>query len=277
MPAQIEVSIDKAFDMQRSASVYPSIGRAYSRPSHFFSCSSTLVRTGKNYYDSLQALAEMIERGELPAGTRFMTQAEGLAIENSYKKQGKDPRKADEFRDYFAKNSGKVYLWEWTSTGLRVPKGWENGRVDTDGKYPRIVLEGDKEVGELQVPAGGGKVIVESDEVFGIPTEARDIAFPHEGYHSHWYFNAAPELDKVSGHYDVAVGRGSSWPRAEGERCLDVAADCGRSNAGSDDGFRPVVRGSVPEIEAFRLEKIGNASSLGCIFFIFWRKLELAT
>ena len=127
MPAQTEVSVDRAFDMQKAASVYPLIGKVYTRSSHSFSCSPTLVRTGKNYYDSLQVLAEMIERGELPADTRFMMQAEGLGIENSYKRQEKDPRKAEEFRDYFAKNRDKVYMWEWTSTGLRVPKSWENG------------------------------------------------------------------------------------------------------------------------------------------------------
>ena len=270
MPAQTEIALN-TFDAPRAASVYPSIGRAYTSPSHSFSCSPTLVRTGKNYYDSLQALAEMIERGELPADTRFMTQAEGLGIENSYKRQGRDPRKAEEFKDYFAKNRDKVYMWEWTSTGLRVPKGWEKGRVDNGtNKYPRIAIEtnirkaiellrggatwqdiGDslnKEVGELQVPSGGGKVIVESDEVFGIPTEARDIAFPHEGYHSHWHLNAAPELDRVSGQYDVAVGRRCVWHRDEGGRCLGVASSCGRSPAASVGGFRP-VRGSVPEID----------------------------
>ncbi|MFA4819369.1 MAG: hypothetical protein WC613_00245 [Candidatus Aenigmatarchaeota archaeon] len=272
MPTQAEVSIGRKFDVPKSASVYPLIGKAYTSPSHSFSCSPTLVRTDKNYYDSLQALAAMIERGELSADTRFMTQAEGLGIENSYKRQGKDPRKADEFRDYFAKNRDKVYLWEWTSTGLRVPKGWEKGRVDSDGKYPRIIIETDihkaiellrggaiwqdigdslnRAVGELRVPSGGGKVIVESDEVFGIPTEARDIAFPHEGYHSHWHFNAAPELDTASGQYDVAVLRGGYWRRDE--RCLNVDADYRRWDAGSADGFRP-VRGSVPEIDVFRL------------------------
>ena len=247
MPTQTEIALN-AFEAPRATSVYPSMGKAYLRHAHSFSASPRIVRTGKSYYDSQKVLAEMIERGELPADARFMTQAEGFDIENSYKARAKDPRKAPEFDDYFARNKDKTYLWEWTSNGLRVPKGWENGRIDTDGKYPRILLAGDKEGGEVKVPVGNGRVIVESDGVSGIPIETREIAWPHEGYHSHWHFNPSPSLDNVSCHYDVAVGRGGGWLRDEGGRCLVVDAGCGRSGAVSDDGFRP-VRGSVPEIE----------------------------
>ena len=154
--ATTSVNIDQKFDVQKAASVYQSIGKAHSIPSYSFSCSPTVIKTGKNYYDSLKILTEMIEQGELPPDSRFMTQTEGHAIERSYTQKGKDPRKADEFKDYFAKNKDKVHMWEWTSTGLRVPKGWKNGKIDTDTeKYPRIVLIGDKEVGELQVPKIG--------------------------------------------------------------------------------------------------------------------------
>ena len=247
MPTQTEIALN-AFEAPRATSVYPSMGKAYLRHAHSFSASPRLVRTGKRYYDSQKVLAEMIERGELPADARFMTQAEGLDIENSYKARAEDPRKAPEFDDYFGRNKDKSYLCELTLTGLRVPKGWENGRVDTDGKYPRILLTGNKEDGEVGVPVGNGRVIVESDGVSGIPIETREIVWPHEGYHSHWHFNATPSLDKISGHYDVAVGRGGYWRLGEDEGCLNVIAYCSRSVAYSVDGFR-LVRGSLPEIE----------------------------
>ena len=249
MAVQTEIALDRQFDIPRAVSVYPQIGRAYLKPAHSVSISPRVIRTDKNYYDSQKVLAEMIERGELPSDARFMSQAKGRGIERSYLMQGKDPRKADEFKDHFGKNENNWYAWELTSTGLRVPKGWENGRVDNGtGKYPRIVLEGDKKVGELQVPVGNGRVIVEYDDVFGIPIETREIAWPHTGYYSHFWLNQNPILDEISGHYDVAVGRRGAWHHAEGGRCLYVSADSGRFDAPSHAGFRP-VRGSVPEIE----------------------------
>ena len=74
MPTQTEIALN-AFEAPRATSVYPSMGKAYLRHAHSFSVSPRLVRTGKRYYDSQKVLAEMIERGELPADARFMTQA----------------------------------------------------------------------------------------------------------------------------------------------------------------------------------------------------------
>jgi hypothetical protein len=249
MKTQTKIVLDRKFDVSRTASVYPTIGKAYMCPSHSFICSPRVVKTGKNYYDSLKIFTEIIGQGKLPSGAKLMTQAEGLAIERSYQKEGKDPRSAEEFKDYFAKNKDEWNAWEWTLTGLRVPKGWENGKVDKGtGKYPRIVLIGDKECGELQVPAGGGKVIVELDDVFGIPSVTKEIPWPHRGYYAHWWFNPSPDFDKISGHYDIAVGRGCGRPHNEDERCLPVDASYGRWYATSDAGFRP-VQGLIPEIE----------------------------
>ena len=243
MATQTGIAVNRQFDIARAVSAYPQIGRAYSKPGHSVIIHPGVIRTDKNYRDSQKVLAEMIMRGELPSDARFMSQAEGRGIERVYLMQGKDPRKADEFKDYFEN------AWECTSTGLRVPKGWENGRIDNGtGKYPRIVLEGDKKVGELQVPVGNGRVIVEYDDVFGIPIETRDIAWPHTGYYSHFWLNHNPKLDETSGHNDVAVGRGGGWRHVVDEGCLDVDALYGRFVAVSDVGFRP-VRGSVPEIQ----------------------------
>jgi hypothetical protein len=157
-----------------------------------------------------------------------------------------------------------------------VPKGWENGRVDSGtGKHPRYVIEanipeavrmlregaswediGDsfnKVVGEYQAPEGDGNVIVESEDVFGLPLETRDIPYPHKGFYAHFWLDSGPRKDKISGHHDVAVRRGCGWHRDEDERCLDIDAVWGRWGAGSGGGFHP-VRGPVPEVRA-ELEK----------------------
>lgn len=140
------VAIDRKFDVQKAYSACRSTGKAYVMPSYPFEVSPAIIRTGKRYYGSLTILAEMIKRGELPEDTRFMTQLEGLTIERSYLLKGNDPAQADEFKDYFIIKNEDNELFEWTSTGLRVPKGWENGRIDSGtGKYPRIVLIDDQE------------------------------------------------------------------------------------------------------------------------------------
>ncbi len=244
----------KQIQTPQAVSVYPSLGKAYLAPARMTVASSGLVKTGKNYYDSLEQMEKMIANGELPEGTRFSTAGEELALQRKYEIQGKDPKKSDEFRDHMGKGR-QGYVWGHTLTGLRVPKGWEEGRKDTGtGKYPRIVLVGDKEVGKIQVAEGGGLVIVEFDDVFGVATEVRDLAWPHRGYNAHWYFDPNPRLDEKSGHYDVAVGRWVNWHHDE-DGCLDVDADYWRWGADSGDGFRP-VQGPVPEIEKFRLEKL---------------------
>ncbi|MBI4162335.1 MAG: hypothetical protein HY513_01520 [Candidatus Aenigmarchaeota archaeon] len=145
--------------------------------------------------------------------------------------QGKDPKKADEFKDHTGKGR-QDYVWGRTLTGLRVPEGWENGKKDTGtNKYPRICLIGAEEKGLIQVPEGSGKVIVECDDVFGVATEVRDVPFPHKGYNAHWYFNPSPRLDEISGHYDVAVDRGSYWHHGGDAMCLYVNANYERWDA----------------------------------------------
>ena len=179
-----------------------------------------------------------------------------------------DPREAPEFADYF------IHKWEWTSTGLRVPEGLDpmksekrNGQTG----YVRQVFETDvaeaarrlnadetwQVIGdscntvlyERWFPKGEGRVVMEWNDFDGMPEETADIPHPHEGYYAHWYLLDNPEKDEISGHHDVAVVRGNYWPRAVDERCLNVAAACRRLDADSGDGFRAVVRGSMPEIK----------------------------
>ncbi len=167
-----------------------------------------------------------------------------------------DPRKSVVFDDLFARGPEKIYMWQWTETGLRVPKGREADRYETDAhgrKYwVRIALVGDKEEGEVLVPEGNGRLAVELDEVFGIPRVTEDMNWPHKPYTTYFWFNATPDLDGTSGHYDVAVGRRSGWHLDE--RCLGVVAYFRRWDAYSADGFRP-VRGSLPKIEKELVEK----------------------
>ncbi len=224
------------------SSSYPSIGK-YKSAEHIIDYSPKLTRTGKNYYDSKAGITD---------DSRISTAAEELAIQLGLERAGKDPRQADVFDDLFGRNNGGWYAWQWTETGLRVPKGRNPAKYETDSNgrkyWAREFLIGDKVVGEILVPEGNGRIVVAWDEVSGLPRVTEDIAFPHKPYTTHFWFNENPDKDNKSGRNDVAVGRRGSWLRDEGERCLDVGADYVRWGAGSGDGFRP-VRGSVPEIK----------------------------
>ncbi|HLD85818.1 MAG TPA: hypothetical protein VI968_04645 [archaeon] len=232
------------------SSSYPTLGANYKQVGYEVNHASRLVRTGKHYYDS---------KSEIPEGFRMTTAGEELAIQLALEHSGNDPRKANIFDDLFARGSDKVYMWQWTETGLRVPKGMEASKYEIDAQgrkyWARIVLDGDKEVGEILVPEGGGRLVAEWDEVFGVPqTTIENIDFPHKPYTTHFWFNATPDLDSTSAHYDVAVGRGRGWPLDVDEGCLGVNAYHGRLYASSGDGFR-LVRGSVPKIEKELVEK----------------------
>ena|SRR3989344_8789177 len=144
MSATTEVNLQKV-KVSRAMSVYPLLGRAYLIKPYAADMSPTLVKTGKNYYDSQEILEALIKDGKLPQGTRFSTASEELALQKSYEMQDKDPRKAEEFKDHMGKGK-QDYVCGHTLTGLRVPKGWEEGKKDNGtGKYPRIFLIGDDE------------------------------------------------------------------------------------------------------------------------------------
>lgn len=198
------------------------------------------------------------------------TAGEELAIQLALERGGKDPRKAKAFDDLFARGPDKIYMWQWTETGLRVPNGRKAGAYETDGQgrkyWPRIVLIGDQEVGEILVPEGNGRLVAEWDVVFGIPRVTENVYWPHRPT-THFEFDVTPDRDSTSGHYDVAVGRGSYWPLDFGEECFDVDADDGRLQVDTDshDSFRHVlyvglsnqVRGLF-EIKALREQRWDN-------------------
>ncbi len=229
--------------MQPASSSYPTLGNAYKRAGHQIDYPPRLVRTGENYYDP---------RARIPSGQRISTAAEELAIQLGLERAGQDPIQAGVFDDLFGRNDPRWYAWQWTETGLRVPEGRKADTYETDAKgrkyWARTVLIGNNEIGEILVPEGNNRVVVEWDEVSGLPRATEDIAWPHSPYTTHFWFNQKPSKDNKSGHYDVAVGRRSGWPHDGGEGCLGVTALFARSDAYSPDGVRP-VRGSAAEVK----------------------------
>jgi len=127
-----------------------------------------------------------------------------------------------------------------------VPKGWY-GKSDVSGKhivYPRIVLIGGEEAGEVYIPKGQGRDVLEWHEDFGIPSVTGGISYPHPPYASHFWFNPNPGKDEISGQYDVAVVILRNWHTRPDNRCVDIDAACDRWSLQNkvDDKirFRPV-------------------------------------
>jgi len=235
----------KEMQIKPATSSYQSLGAEYGRPVYPIKYSPSLTRTRKDYYNS---------REEAPGGSRVSLASEELAIQLGIERAGKDPREAAVFRDLFGKNKDSWYAWQWTDTGLRIPKGHKPDKHETDPQgrkyFPRIVLIGDAEEGEVLVPEGSGRVVVDWDETFGIPrvTSNREGDMKPDNHTTHFWFDPSPRKDDRTGRYDVAVARRGRWRHDVHERCLRVGADCGRWAADDFDGVRH-VQGSLPEIE----------------------------
>ncbi len=222
------------------------------------------IHTGKSYHDSEEILEEMIGNGRLPEGARFMLQSEAAYIAKRRIEEGLEPRRMPEFGAYFKiKNKLGYFPYEYTLTGVRIPSKWL-GRIDKGtGKHPVKILIGKEVVDETQLPPGIGKEVITAYNKWGLPEEAREIPWPHEGYYEHWWLNPRPKKDRESGHYDLAVGRWGRWPLDE--RCLGVEVGYARWDAGSSDGFRPVV--GIPAYSADDLRLFSCRSSpdqIGC-------------
>ncbi|MFH1630790.1 MAG: hypothetical protein ABIA21_01010 [Candidatus Aenigmatarchaeota archaeon] len=227
-------------ELNRKAEIPAIVPVRYLRDASSIEYSDRLVRThNKSYYENRSDLSGK--------DYRMSAQCEELAIQLALEKVGQDPRKAEVFNDLFARNDDKRYVWQWTRTGLRVPKGWEGGKIDNGvQKYPRILLDDDQEIVDVMIPVGNGRVVIIWNEATGMPEETADVSWPHEGYTTHFWFNSNPDKDKESGKYDVAVRRWSDW-HDDVHGCLYVSADYLRVYAFSGDGFRP-VRGQLPKI-----------------------------
>ncbi|MEM7819438.1 MAG: hypothetical protein QXD48_01260 [Candidatus Aenigmatarchaeota archaeon] len=216
-------------------SFYPLLDITYKSEERKILFSEYLIKTRKSYYDAKKII---------PKGYRMSTAAEELALQLYLERYGIDPRKAKIFDDLFGRDIESSYVWQWTETGLRVPHGFRADKYEKDAKgrkyWPRIVLLEDKEVGEILIPEGHGRVVVEWDEVFGLPKVTEDIEWPHKPFTTHFWFR--PEDD------DLAVRRGGFWHDDMSKWCLYVDAICKRVEEGSYGGFR-LVHGPFPEIK----------------------------
>ncbi|MBI4176950.1 MAG: hypothetical protein HY516_01135 [Candidatus Aenigmarchaeota archaeon] len=233
--------LSKTEDMKRMI-VQPARSGHYHRTGHEIAYSPTLMATGKNYHDSRLLISQ---------GQRMSTAAEELAIQLGLERAGKDPRKAEEFSGFFRKHRAREYIRQMTLTALRVPKGRNPWKKQTDSKgrnyYAREVLIGGEVVGEFLVPEGVGHVVKEWDEVFGLPSATEYIGFPHDPYTTHFRFNPSPVRDERSGYQDAIVLRSANGPLSGDTGCLDIDAGLERSFTNSGNSVR-LVSGPLPEI-----------------------------
>jgi len=215
----------------------------YSSPEGEIEYSPYMTKTGNNYYDS---------KAEIPEGYRMSTAAEELAIQLALEREGKDPRKSEVFNDLFARGPDKIYMWQWTETGLRMPKGRDPKSYETDPQgrkyWVRMLLIGDEEQGEVMVPEGGGRIVPYTedlsdvwDEVSGLPRVTAESGNEYDNHTTHFWFN--PNME------EGAVGRWGIWLHDGGrEGCLRVDAHYGRSGVDSRGGFR-LVRGPLGTLQ----------------------------
>jgi len=232
-----------------ASSIYPEIGASYSRPAYEMKYSNNLVIGCKNYYDS---------EAEIPEGPRMSTSAEELAIQLGYARAGINLRSEKANALYCLLRENYWNEWQWTATGLRVSPDMRKppeqpDYVDDQGNkfWLRQVLIGNEVVGEVCIPEGNGRWVVEWDEVFGLAKITTEkIDWTRKPYTTQSWFKPNPSKDEKSGYRDVAVGRSGGWLRDGGDGYLGFVADCERWLAFSG-GYRP-VQGSVPEIRAER-------------------------
>jgi hypothetical protein len=260
MPTQTGIATDKMIQVPKGT--YPLL------------YSPRLVRTGADFYGTLKASAEMaVTAGNCLSLPTDMEEHQVYVQKSPGLKKLWD---ADEFKDYFAKDNGGWHAWALSLTGLRfrekdLGKPYNLGDKVTaeviitdiipyisqiaDKKFIRenwkdIIEEVNKVKGDITMPYSRGHVVRAVHPVFGIFTEIEPTTEHNAPYALHAWLrnNLDIQKDPISCYYDVAVGRWSDWHRGE-DWCLDVDACYERSVADPDSGFRPVVRGSLKEIE----------------------------
>ena len=247
-----------------------------------------------DFYDMLKAAAVLSV-----AEGKTITPANANEEQLIYVKKSagaKELQDIEELKDYFGKNDEKWHAWEQTLTGLRfrkqdLEKQYNIGDKITaqiietyitpyisqiaDPKFKRknfrdIIEKINKVKDAVPVPYCRGQVISEMYPSLGIFKEVEKTSEHKAPYALHGWLRENLDIpkDPISGYHDIAVGRWSDWRRGEDERCLSVDACYERSDSYSDDGFRPVVRGSLPELgkvssnvdeEKIRLEAIKTA------------------
>jgi len=227
---------DKIIQVVDSTYTSPFTGDVYNQKGYEARCSTKLIATpDKNYFEALKMV---------PEGRRMSVLDEMSYLierEKQLKAEGKNPREV--LNDPLFKNQikGNPYLWMHSHVALRVPKGYRPDKFEIDAQgrkyWPRIVVFGDKEVGETFIPEGNGGKIVEWNEALRIPAVTSDGSEPQHTTHFHF----DPDEQEVAVQLD-----GDRYTDGHG-RCLDLDADYGRSDSDSLAAFR-LFQGSFDDI-----------------------------
>ncbi len=179
-------------------------GRIHRRAAYKIKYSSRLFSTHSNYSNSEACV---------PHPYRISTISEEFEIMHNLIKAGIDPRLSEEYRDLVVfRNEGQWSARLWTKNGLRVPKGWEDGRKDRNGTYPRMVLDGYKPVGIVHIPNSSGVIPTGNlrdviDFLYGTPRimSNKKDDFLLENHFLHFELNPNPPRDPKSGYQDVRI------------------------------------------------------------------------
>ncbi len=203
---------------------------AYTRRGYELQVPDSVVSSAYRSYYDLQH--------ELPVGVSVSSAQEELFRQLYLENRGRGVE-APEYRRLLNEKRE-----QWTSTGLRVPDGFDRDEsvIGPDGReyWHRIVLEGRNEAAEILVPKGLYSTVEEMDLVTGLPKktlpykedDSRSILF---------HFDPRPfmiGLDPETGEYDIAVTR--RIVNLNGRNYFLISASRGRWGISEADSFRPV-------------------------------------
>jgi hypothetical protein len=161
-------------------------------PEYMLEYNQRIIRSGQNRPGHIIDVQE---------GFTASSAEEEMRILLESRERGQRPMDSIAYADLFGKNG--YYAGQRTRTGLRVPKGWENGRCQRnargDKEYPRILLIGNEENDDVLVPDGRGWFVAEWNDN-GIPrvtvnnailfgTDVYKIHRSNCPYFVHWWFN----------------------------------------------------------------------------------------
>lgn len=222
-----------------------------------------------DFYDTLKVAAEMAVATGEPITLPSAGEEHQVYVQKS--PGARRLRDVDDLKDYFGVNDEE--LSGHTLTALRfheadLRRPYNVGDKITveviitditpylgqiaDPQFTRenwkdIIDKINKAVAKRQIPYARGQVVDKTDPTLGIWIAIRNTDIHSEPYALHAWLRkdlVIPQ-DPISGYCDVAVQRWCGWRHGGHERCLGVVAYWERSDAGSDCGFRPVIRGSL--------------------------------
>ncbi len=235
--------------LKPASSIYPELGVKYNHNGSIINYSSGLISINDDYWK-----CKYYCDSNFPEEITFSTVAEELVILHEIEKKGSVPCESNVYRDVFGRNIQKSHMSLLTLTALRVPDGIPENEYVTDKhgrKYwPRTILLGDQEQGDILVPEGNGRVVTEWDEVFGIPktTSDRESDKNNNEYSVYFDFKLSPIENYMSGKKDVAVTLEALQYPINSKACICLTAISERTEVEPFSGLRP-VKGLLPKIE----------------------------